>query len=79
MYLSNIIEPLVTKALKEQCIGKKVTFRPTYTEQTITILCKDVQFCSDDGDCWIKYIDQFDNEYLSDGQGIDIWFEIENS
>ncbi len=79
MYLSDLIESLVTNTLKEKCIGKRVTFKQMYSFESTTILCKDVKFCSDDGDCWIEYIDQDDNKYLSSGQGIDIWLEIENN
>lgn len=81
MYLTDLIENSVTNILKEKCIGKRVTFKKIdqiYSFEPTTILCKDVKFCSDDGDCWIEYIDQDDNKYLSTGQGIDIWLEIEN-
>ena len=82
MYLTDLIKTLITNTLKEKCIGKRVTFKQIdqmYSPKSTTILCKDVKFCSDDGDCWIEYIDQDGNKYLSEGQGIDIWLEIENN
>ena len=64
MYLSDVIEPLITQKLKEN------------NEKEITINCKSVKFGDDDGDCWIEFIDDQNNEYNIFGQGIDIYFEV---
>ena len=47
MYLSDIIEPLITEKLKEMCVGKQVFFYDEYSDETL-IECKDVYFESDD-------------------------------
>ena len=78
MYLSDIIKPLITEKLKEMCIGKKVLFYDEYTSDEIVIECKDVCFESDDGNCWVSFIDRDSEEYIPSGQGIDIYFEIKD-
>jgi len=75
MYLSDLIRPLVNKELKSKCIGRNVTF--AHAGNKITIVCKDVNFCDDDGDCWIEFTDENGEKYFTDGQGIDIWFDID--
>jgi len=77
MYLSDVIEPLITQRLKEMCVDKKVLIHPIESnEKEITINCKSVKFGNDDGDCWLEFIDDQDNKYNVVGQGIDIYFEI---
>lgn len=75
MYLSNLIRDVVTQKLRETCVGKRVYFSGDECGEQ-TILCKDVEFVEDDGNCWIKFIDDNDQEYYADGQGIDIYFEV---
>lgn len=36
----------------------------------------DVRLCDDDGDVWLEFKDNQNNEYIVDGQGTDIFFEI---
>ena len=77
MYLSDVIEPIITQRLKEMCVDKKVLIYPIENnEEEITINCKSVKFGDDDGDCWLEFIDNQNNEYNVFGQGIDIYFEI---
>jgi hypothetical protein len=78
MYLDEIIEPLITEKLKEMCVGKQVMFYDGDTGKEKIIKCKDVYFASDDGDCWIVFIDENDKEHLDFDQGIDIYFEIKD-
>lgn len=78
MYLSDIIEPLITEKLKELCVGKQVLFHDEDSFDEIRIECKDVYFVSDDGDCWIVFIDKNGERHLPSGQGIDIYFEIKD-
>lgn len=77
MYVSDIIRPIVDQKLQELCLGKRVSF---YTEgdNKITITCKLVEFQDDDGNCWLRFTDTEDKRYIVFGQGIDIYFEIEN-
>ena len=75
MYLSDLIREIVTQKLRETCIGKTVSFSGEECGDQV-ILCKDVYFTDDDGNCWIVFIDQEGNEYYADGRGIDIYFEI---
>ena len=77
MYLNDIIEPLITEKLREICVGKQVFFYDENANETL-IECKDVYFESDDGNCWVYFIDKNGKEYISDGQGIDIYFEIKD-
>ena len=78
MYLSDLIRETVNQKLQETCIGKKISF---YTEENYnnltTIICKSVEFSDDDGDGWIEFTDNDDNKYNVFGQGLDVWFEIE--
>lgn len=78
MYLSDLIRPEINKILQEKCVGKKVLF---YTEGEIetTITCKSVEFQDDDGYCWLRFTDLYDRKYIVYGQGIDIYFEIEEN
>lgn len=78
MYLNDIIEPLITEKLKEMCVGKQILFHDNYLNDEILVKCKDVYFESDDGDCWVIFIDEDNKEHMSFGQGIDIYFEIVN-
>ena len=77
MYLSEIIEPLITEKLREMCVGKQIHFHDDYLNE-ILIKCKDVYFEYDEGDCWIIFIDEDNKEHMSFGQGIDIYFEIKD-
>ena len=77
MYLSEIIEPLITEELKEMCVGKQVFFYDEYSNETL-IECKDVYFTSDDGDCWICFTDKDGKKYTPSDQGLDIYFEIKD-
>lgn len=78
MYLTDIVESLITEKLKNECIGKNVTFRNALSRNydEITIQCKDVKFDTDDGDCWITFFDESGTKYIANGQGLDIWFKI---
>lgn len=78
MYLSDIIKPLITEKLREMCVGKKVLFYDEYSSDETLIECKDVYFASDDGDCWMRFIDKDGKRYIPSGQGIDIYFEIKD-
>jgi hypothetical protein len=78
MYLSDIIEPLITEKLREICVGKQVFFYDENANETL-IECKDVYFESDDGYCWVCFIDKNGEKYISnDQEGIDIYFEIKD-
>lgn len=75
MYLSDLIRNDIDAKIKATCIGKTVTISDeNYND--ITFKCKDVSFHDDDGNAWLVFIDDGDNEHLTDGQGIDIWFDI---
>ena len=78
MYLTDLVESLITKELKNKCIGKTVTFRNTLSVHydQITIECHDVKFCADDGDCWIEFYDVAGQRYVANGDGLDIWFDV---
>lgn len=78
MYLTDIVGSLITKKLKNKCIGENVTFHNALSRNCdeITIRCKDVKFNTDDGDCWITFFDEFGTKYIANGEGLDIWFEI---
>lgn len=78
MYLSDIIEPLITEKLKEMCVRKRVVFYDESSGMRQIIKCKDVYFDSDDGDCAIIFVDEDDKEHITFGQGIDIYFEVIN-
>lgn len=81
MYLSTLVKPIINKELKEKCIGKKISFDvcdETYIVDEMTIKCKDVEFCDDDGNCCIIFTDDNDQKYTIEGQGLDIWFDIED-
>lgn len=79
MYLSDILGPLVDQKLQEMCVGKKVSFYPEENNRNeTTITCKSVEFGDDDGDCWLEFTDTEDKKYIVFGQGIDIYFKIEN-
>lgn len=76
MYLSDLIRNVVTEELRKTCVGKYV--RGTDIEgYDFTIKCKDAEFVDDDGNCWVKFTSEYDQEFYVDGQGIDIYFEIE--
>lgn len=78
MYLSDLIRDLATKALREKCVGKRVVFTDVDTDEEVEILCTDVKFNDDDGDVWLQFTSDTGVQYISAGQGIDVWFDIRN-
>lgn len=75
MYLSELIENVVTSELKKTCCNKTVLITDLY-DNDVTLKCKDVVFRHNDGDCWLEFIDIYDKTYLTEGQGIDIFFKV---
>lgn len=76
MYLSDLIREIVNDKVRETFIGKKVRF-VDLDKGKVSITCKDASFLDDDGNCLVRLIDTENNEYFAVGQGIDIWYKIE--
>lgn len=91
MYLSDIIRPVLCSYLTERFAGKTIIIRKDdlayirsssgkEEEQSLEsykITCKSVRFSDDDGDCWVEFIDDQDRTFAVFGQGLDVWFEVE--
>lgn len=75
MYLPDLIREVVQEKLNETFLQKSVTIHDI-NKGEVTFICKTVEFQDDDGDCWLRLTDTDDVEYITDGQGIDIWFEV---
>lgn len=69
MFLSDLIEDLVTQKLKELCIGKYVNFYNEDDKET-TILCTNVSLVNTSGEYWIKFLDENSNQYYTNGFNI---------
>ena len=68
MFLSDLIEDLVTQKLKE-FIGKYVNFYNEDDKET-TILCTNVSLVNISGEYWIKFLDENSNQYYTNGFNI---------
>ena len=78
MYLSDLIREPINELLEKTFVGKSVTFSDeNYSE--VTIICAKCELGDDDGNVWLKFTDTEGNTYYTEGQGIDIWFEIKEN
>ena len=75
MYLSTLITPVVNDILR-QYIGKLVSFTDIEGHSFI-LICKNFTFQTDDGDCWLEFEDNSGNIFQIEGQGLDIFFEVQ--
>lgn len=76
MYLSNLITPAINDIL-HQYIGKLVSFKDIEGHD-FTLICKNLTFHTDDGNCWLEFEDNGNNIWTIEGHGLDIFFEVKD-